>query len=275
MKKHGTAIIMLILVLLSVGAVVGYEYYERTSSSPSLPTIAFDSDTVTVGVNYTDAELLAGVTATDPEDGDVTDSLIVEGISRYVGDGTATVSYAAFDSCDHMVRAERKVHFKDYESPSFELTAPLVFKSGGEVNILSYIKASDVFDGDISDSVKYTLLGKSLTLSEVGDHRVQLRVTSKLGDSVSLELPVTVTEREPNSAGITLTDYLIFVKIGAEFDAESYVDGYTVNDEYRSGASGLTVESNVDMQTEGVYTVDYTYGYGDGKSMTRLIVVVG
>lgn len=275
MRKHKTAIIMLILVLLSVGAVIGYEYYVSITSGPQSPVITFDSDTVTVGTSYTDEELLVGVTASDPEDGDVTASLIVEGISSFTGNGVAKVSYAAFDSNNHMVRAERTVKFSDYKSPSFEISAPLIFAKGTDVELLKYITATDVFDGDISDGVKYALLGKSLTLSDVGEHKVRLSVTNKLGDTVHLELPVTVTERIPNEAEISLTSYLIYLPTGSDFAPEGYVKSYKVNDELREGASGLRIENNVDTETEGVYTVDYFYGYGDGQSMTRLIVVVG
>ena len=77
MKKNKLPILMCVLVVLSIAAVVGYLYYAKAVSSPLSPTISFDSDTVTVSTSYTEEELLAGVTASDPEDGDVTDSLIV------------------------------------------------------------------------------------------------------------------------------------------------------------------------------------------------------
>lgn len=274
MKKNRLAILMCVLVLLSLAAVAGYLYYSKAVSSPEYPTISFDSDTITVGTSYTDEELLAGVTASDPEDGDVTDSLVVEGVSRFIGDNTARVSYAAFDSNNHMVKAERNVRFTDYTSPRLELSTPLIFKKSGDIDILKYVSAEDCFDGDISGSIKYALLGKSLTLSEVGEHRIQLRVTNSMGDTVHLTLKVEVTERDPNPAAITLTDYLIYVPKNAEFHPEVYVEGYTVGNERREGADGITIKSGVDTASEGVYTVDYTYGSGDGASRTRLIVIV-
>ena len=274
MKKNKLPILMCVLVVLSIAAVVGYLYYAKAVSSPLSPTISFDSDTVTVSTSYTEEELLAGVTASDPEDGDVTDSLIVESISRFIGDGTARVTYVAFDSNNHMARAERSVRFTDYTSPKLELSAPLMFKKSGDIDILKYLSAEDCFDGDISGSIKYTLLGKSLTLSEVGEHRVQSRVTNSMGDTVHLTLKVEVTERDPNTAGITLTNYLIYLPQGADFDPAAYVEGYTAGGEKRTGADGLTIKNGADTSTEGVYTVDYIYGSGDGASRTRLIVVV-
>ena len=234
MKKNKLPILMCVLVVLSIAAVVGYLYYAKAVSSPLSPTISFDSDTVTVSTSYTEEELLAGVTASDPEDGDVTDSLIVESVSRFIGDGTARVTYVAFDSNNHMARAERSVRFTDYTSPKLELSAPLMFKKSGDIDILKYLSAEDCFDGDISGSIKYTLLGKSLTLSEVGEHRVQIRVTNSMGDTVHLTLKVEVTERDPNTAGITLTNYLIYLPQGADFDPAAYVEGYTAGGEKRT-----------------------------------------
>lgn len=274
MKKRRIMIITGILVLLSVAAVIGYNYYKSSSSSPESPVISFDSDMVIVGTDYTEDELLVGVTAYDPEDGDVTDSILIEGISRFIGDSTAKVTYAAFDSNNHMVKAERLVRFEDYESPTFELSCSLIMQKKSNIDILKYVTATDVFDGDISDNVKYTLLGNSVKLTEVGEHRVQFRVTNKMGDTVHLELPVEITDRNPNSAEITLSDYLVYIDKGAEFDAASFVEGYTVSNTYREGYYGLRTQSDLDTSKSGVYTVDYIYGYGDSMSRARLIVVV-
>lgn len=274
MKKRRIMIITGILVLLAVAAVIGYNYYENSSSSPQSPTISFDSDTVVVGTDYTEEDLLVGVTAYDPEDGDVTDSILIEGISRFVGDSTAKVTYAAFDSNNHMVKAERMVRFKDYESPKFDLSCSLIMQRKNNIDILKYISAEDVFDGDISDSVKYTLLGKSQKLSEVGEYRVQIRVTNKMGDTVRLELPVELTERDPNTADITLSAYLVYIDKGSEFDANSYFVGYTVNGIYVENSYAIRTSGNVDTSKSGVYTVDYIYGYGDSTSRARLVVVV-
>lgn len=274
MKKYKTVILVCILVMLSIAAVFGYEFYERSSSSPMSPVISFEADTITVGTDYTEEDLLYGVTASDPEDGDVTDSLIVESVSRFIGDSTAKVTYVAFDSNNHMTRAERKVQFKDYKSPTFELSRSLIMQKKNNIDILKYVTATDVFDGDISDSVKYVLLGKNLTLSEVGEYRVQLRVTNRMGDTVHLEIPLELTNGDPNTADITLTEYLVYIDQNAEFDAASYVKGYTVNDVYREGSAGLRFDSTVDTSKSGVYTVDYIYGYGDGMSRARLVVVV-
>ena len=120
--KKTLPILLTVLMLLSLGAVAGYRFYQKTAASPGVPSIRFTSETLSVPVNATDEELLQGVTATDPEDGNVTASLIVEGMSRLGGDNNVKVSYVAFDSKNHMARAERTVHLTDYTDTRFGLT---------------------------------------------------------------------------------------------------------------------------------------------------------
>ena len=119
--KNKLPLILIILTVLSVALAVGYTVYERSQSSPGMPQISFDKSSIEAGVDASDEELLRGVTASDPEDGDITDSLIVEGISR-MHDGSAKVSYVAFDSQNHLARAERTVRFTDYRQPVFSFT---------------------------------------------------------------------------------------------------------------------------------------------------------
>ena len=54
----------------------------------------------------TDEELLAGVTATDETDGDVTGSLVVEKVSE-VGNGTVIVTFGAKDARGNVGKASR------------------------------------------------------------------------------------------------------------------------------------------------------------------------
>lgn len=53
-----------------------------------------------------DEELLAGVTAMDETDGDVTGSLVVEKVSE-VGNGTVIVTFGARDEANNVAKASR------------------------------------------------------------------------------------------------------------------------------------------------------------------------
>lgn len=272
--KKTLPILLTVLMLLSLGAVAGYRFYQKTAASPGVPSIRFTSETLSVPVNATDEELLQGVTATDPEDGDVTASLIVEGMSRLSGDNNVKVSYVAFDSKNHMARAERTVHLTDYTDTRFELTSALCFAASSKINVLDRVKATDMLDGDLSDKVKYSVEGDTVNISTVGEHQLVLRVTNSLGRTAHLPVTVEVTQTDPNPAKITLDCYVLYLAQGAEFDTKSHVVGYTANGESKIGADGLTVRGSVKTDETGVYTVDYTYGSGTNRSHTKLIVVV-
>lgn len=272
--KKTFPILLTVLMLLSVGAVAGYMFYQKTAASPGVPSISFASETLSVPADADDDELLQGVTATDPEDGDVTASLMVEGISRIDNDNNVKVSYVAFDSKNHMARAERTVHLDNYTDPRFEFTSALYFVTSSRVNVLERIKASDIIDGDLSDKVKFTIEGDTVSINSVGEYQLELRVTNSLGRTSHLPVTIEVTPQDPNPAQITLDKYVLYIQKGAEFDAKSHVVGYTANGESKTGADGLTVRGSVDTDKSGVYTVDYSYGSGDSRSRTRLVVVV-
>ncbi|MDO4815006.1 MAG: DUF5011 domain-containing protein [Bacillota bacterium] len=273
MKKRNV-ILLIIAAFLTVVLVIGYQYYQKAVSSPLSPVISFDEQVLFASVNATDEDLLQGVTATDPEDGDVTDSLMVECSSNLVNENAVKVTYVAFDSKNHMCRAERTVRYTDYKPPEFSLTRPMVFKASSTIDILNYINAEDVFDGDISRKVIYELMGSSTTVAAVGEHDVELRVTNSKGDTSHLALSVEVAQNDPNAANIQLKQYLVYVPVGSSFSAENYFKSYESGGELVTEARSVRITSDVDTETAGTYTVTYSIGYGNNESHTRLIVVV-
>ena len=129
MKKL-TPVILAVALALSVLGVLGTRIYQADAYGGAAPEILFDSEVISVPTGADDAALLAGVTATDAEDGDVTASLLVEGISGRNDDGTVQVTYAAFDANHHVTKATRAVRYTDYTKPRFALTQPLVCRTG-------------------------------------------------------------------------------------------------------------------------------------------------
>ena len=125
--KKTFPILLTVLMVLSLASVAGYMFYQKTVASPGVPSINFASESLDVPTNAGEEELLQGVTATDPEDGDVTASLMVEGMSRIDKDNNVKVSYVAFDSKNHMARAERTVHLVDYTDTRFSFSSALLF----------------------------------------------------------------------------------------------------------------------------------------------------
>ena len=179
MKKL-TPVILAVALALSILGVLGTRIYQAAAYGGAAPEILFDSEVISVPTGADDAALLAGVTATDAEDGDVTASLVVEGVSGRNDDGTVRVTYAAFDSNHHVTKATRAVRYTDYVKPRFALTQPLVCRTGGNRVLSSYVTAHDSIDGDLSGRVKIALTdGSSLAIT--GTHTAELRVTNSNG----------------------------------------------------------------------------------------------
>lgn len=278
--------LQLLLVIACVAAFFGYRALDRLRTDTQPPQITVAEEALSLSVQDPQSALLAGVTATDDRDGDVTASLVVERVKLAEDDGTVKVTYAAFDSAGNVAKATRQVRYTDYQSPRFSLDAPLVFAYDSNFDIMAIIGATDTLDGDISHRVRATSLDGS-SVAAPGNHQVQFQVTNTLGDTVELTLPVEVYTAGTYNASLTLTKYLIYLDAGTAFSPEKYLNSFTANQEtvdLRNGVpTGYTlkVTGSVNTAVPGVYTVSYKLSYTDmmlnGQvytGYTKLTVVV-
>ncbi len=268
--------LLILLTVLSLGGAVGYSIRRAHATGGEPPMVYFDQDEIDVTSQAAKEDLLQGVTARDPEDGDVTESLMVEGISN-MDDGAVTVTYVAFDSQGHVARASRKAHYTDYTSPRFTMSRPMVFASNGVNDMMDGIGAKDCIDGNISTSVRASYTDPNVSLTSTGDHDVELRVTNSVGETVRLTIPVRVQSESPRSDQLPLKAYLVYLEKNSAFDPLSYLSEDMAEAAQREGTDRLTVDirSNVDLSKPGVYAVDYTSVRNEQiVATTRLIVVV-
>ena len=277
--KRLFAILMVALTALSVGGVILYSIHKTMATGGQSPVISFAQETIDVDTAAGEEVLLEGVTATDAEDGDVTDSVMVEHISQFVEKDTVEVTYVAFDSQNHVSRATRQVHYTNYHAPQFSLDGPMVFVSKTVNDMMDVVSAKDVVDGDISVKIHASFEDSSSALSAVGEHEIEFSVTNSLGDTARLKVPVRVVEDAAHSDSIPLKTYLVYLKQGAEFNASSYLmeeqQENNNNNNSRGDERNLSIQSNVNTAAPGVYAVDYSIFRDEiTVATTRLIVVV-
>lgn len=197
---------------------------EAAAKDDAAPVIVCSSSEIHVSVDASEEELLFGVTAMDAEDGDITSSVVIESISSFVEPGKSIITYAAFDSHNHVATASRTLYYTDYHSPRFRITDSLQFLSGTVINPLLYITAEDCIDGDISNKISMTLLESGDYISAIGVHPVEFRVTNSLGDVSSLQTEIVVYERSSyNAPSIVLSDYLVYTEPGERINPIDYV----------------------------------------------------
>lgn len=280
-KRH--AVFQLCLLGLTLLVFGGYLFITRQAADRVAPEITITQGVAEFSVTEGRQAYLQGVSAYDDRDGDVTDHVIVENVYGIDSDRCATVTYAAFDQAGNVSTAERTVRFADYHSPRFVLKTALVFPEDSSIDVMDYIGAEDVFDGDIVRWVRATLTDSSGTLSEVGKHEVLLQVTNSLGDTAELVLPAEVHAAEKYNARLELSAYLLYLPTGASFRARDYLSSMTyagTTHSLRASDSdfSVSISGDVDTQTPGLYPVTYTVrrteNGTDYTALSRLFVVV-
>lgn len=117
MKKY-----ILILVLSVITVALGVRaYYVRESIDSLGPEIMFEEENLEYKEGDTDIKLLAGATAWDAIDGDVSDSIIVEKVQIDYETMQAIVYYAVIDHSNNLGRAVRNVNFVPLEDETIAI----------------------------------------------------------------------------------------------------------------------------------------------------------
>lgn len=261
-------ILIIALIVLAV-CHVATRIYQGSSTRKEPPVISCPAGILEVSAADDEAVLLAGVTASDPQDGDLTDRIIIGGISKLISNDTAKVTFLVFDSDDNMGSFVRHIRYTDYQRPQFAIAAPLVYASMEEVSLTERMTAADVIDGDISNRIRISSLSATDN-SEVYDITVQ--VTNSMADTAWLRLPVLIQTTNPLRPVITLSNYLVYLEPNSSFDPASYITAVSAS-EASVEPSAVSISSNVDIAKEGTYRVMYTYS-ADGITGTAILTVV-
>ena len=268
------AIKILLIILLAIVSVLygftGFSQSMRGNDTP--PVLTSDREILEVSVKDGEEAFFAGITATDKQDGDLTDKVQISGISKLVGDNTAKITYIVFDSSDNLATLTRRVHYTDYTTPRFSISQPLIYYNYESVALLDRLSVHDVIDGDITDMIRVSPLAAT---SEADTYLITCQVTNSMGDTVSQVLPVIQLS---GSSALTrpqvlLKDYLIYLETGASFSAKSYLAGVKTAGGTAS-VSDVEIDGTVDTDTPGTYMVRYTYPDTAGYGVAILTVVV-
>ena len=229
-KKALFALVLLCCAAFAVYRCLGSRHIDREP-----PQITMEQDELSLSVGDPKERLLEGVRAQDAQDGDVTDSIVVESVRGLVSDKRFTVTYAAFDAAGNVSKAQRTVFYKDYTAPRFALSAPLIFHEGTSLDVFAPLEAEDVFDGSLKDRIKGTLVSGETQIAQAGEYTVEFRVTNSLGDTAYLTAPVEVLPAGDGGAELTLSSYLTYLKKNAAFVPEYYVTGLSAGRDLLGG----------------------------------------
>ncbi|MGN0384011.1 MAG: immunoglobulin-like domain-containing protein, partial [Eubacterium sp.] len=201
-----------------------------------------------------------------------TDKIFVENISKFTDIASGNITYAVVDADNHIAKYTRKYRYTDYTSPEFSITSSLVFSQGTSFNILDYITAKDCISGNITNKVKLT--SSTIDTKTTGNYQIFLNVTNDLGDSVDLTLPVLVEEKTDMYSSIELSDYMIYVDKGEKLNYEDYILSATGYYGEEINIKNVKIDSDVHINTPGVYTVIYRVTDENNFTGTTMLIVV-
>lgn len=263
------------LFLISVVAYTWNWYSNKSKIDAAVPVIQMGKEQIDASVKNKEKDLLKDVVARDDKDGDITDRIVIESISKFIDKDKhiCNVTYAVSNSNNKVVKATRKVRFTDYRAPRFVLKQALCFETGSDISVKDIIGAEDVFDGDISGKVK--ILSKPISTNISGDNTVTAQVTNSMGDTVTLKAVVIIKQENNLSPTITLSKNIEYLKVGDKFDPKKYVKSVKDNEEKGISVSKVKVKSSsVKTSKAGCYLVEYRVTDSEGNEGAAYLTVM-
>ena len=271
MKIYRIAVIGIFAI---VTAVFGYTYimnYIKTDTT--YPVIYLEDEILEMSVNAEEADFLKGVTATDGKDGDISDKVIVESVSKFIKPGICKVTYAVCDADNHVATAVRKVVYTDYVAPEYTLNKSLCYSVYEQVNLKDAISVNDCFDGNLGSSMIIT--SKDYASATEGVFTIDAVVTNSKGDTAEISLPLIVENRSLSAPQIELSKYLLRIEKGTVTDPSQFIVS-AVDYNEKDITKDITIDTNLDVNSEGTYLVHY-YAVDDRgeRGHSVLTVIVG
>lgn len=263
--------ITLLLFATVLVAFVVFSVIDRLTTDNTLPVIAMETEEIEISVTDKKEALLKGVTATDEKDGDITEKVLVESVSKFIEPGVFNVTYAVADNDNHVSKVTRRVRYTDYTSPEFYMKRALVYSVDEAVDIRAAVGARDCIDGDISGRV--TIAATDFVQNTAGVFTVSLQVTNSMGDMINLDVAVHVEGNETMAPEIQLEKSLIYIKKGEKPVFEDYIKEVTVNGVLMENY-GLLISTNFDSEKEGTYNVHYYISTNEGYEGHSILTVV-
>ncbi|WP_343904028.1 DUF5011 domain-containing protein, partial [Oerskovia paurometabola] len=167
------------------------------AAPPNAPPVLEGVDAVEIpeGAEF---DPLEGVTATDPEDGDLTDQIEVTGTVDTSTPGDYELTYRVVDSDGTAIEVTRTVTVAqtppDNTPPVLEGVGPVEIPEGANFDPLEGVSATDAEDGDLTDQIEVT---GTVDTTTPGEYELTYTVTDSDGATTTAVRTVTVTEAPP------------------------------------------------------------------------------
>ncbi len=266
--RAAAVLIFAFALVLNLWATVQYSVQNNTDA----PVIESAVETLNLSVSDGADALMQGLTATDKQDGDLTEHILISSSSYFIQPGVFDVDYVVFDSHQNSGVYTRRVSYSDYTPPRFAVSQPLVYTRGENIRYLNYVTATDALDGDLTEQIK--VKASNVSNYTAGSYPVLLEVANSHGDRQEVELLVVVQEAKAHGPKITLTEYLSYVPKGGSFDPYKIVQSVSNTQGELVNTGKVVVLGSVDTGTPGYYQLIFSYDDGSYEGRTYMTVVV-
>jgi len=239
----------MIFIFVGACALLCWTLYKVSLQDVVAPEIVDSIGELHLKASDDDSELMKGLTANDDRDGDLTDKILVEKISRFSQLGVCQVSYVVFDNSNNFCRHQRTVVYDDYISPQLRLEEPLMYRMGEQISIMDKIKLYDCLDGDITYALK--LESSNVPEDTTGVFEIEVRASNNYGDAIYAKIPLNIGVYSADAPQIKLKQYLVYTKVGEAFSPLEYVEAIYDTTETQIPIEQVKIFNQVDLSKPG------------------------
>ncbi|MBC1553924.1 DUF5011 domain-containing protein [Listeria booriae] len=208
----------------------------------------------------------AGITASDTEDGDLTDRIDIESSDVDMTQaGTYAVEYSVTDSDNNTTKITRHVYVRTNDKPVIH-ASDQTFKAGASFDPLAGMSASDTEDGDITANV--TITANDVDANQAGTYHVTYSVTDSDDNTTTKTITITVLTNE--KPVITAAD--ITQKAHRSVDPMAGVTASDLEDGDLT-ANIKIIANDINIDVPGEYHVTYSVLDSDGNETEKTITV--
>ncbi|STY40652.1 immunoglobulin-like domain-containing protein [Listeria booriae] len=234
-----------------------------TITSNDAPTFTTSDVYLKVGDKFNP---YAGITASDTEDGDLTDRIDIDSSNVDMTQaGTYAVEYSVTDSDNNTTKITRHVYVRTNDKPVIH-ASDQTFKAGASFNPLAGMSASDTEDGDITANV--TITANDVDANQAGTYHVTYSVTDSDDNTTTKTITITVLTNE--KPVITAAD--ITQKAHRSVDPMAGVTASDLEDGDLT-ANIKIIANDINIDVPGEYHVTYSVLDSDGNETEKTITV--
>lgn len=242
----------------------------KTGVDNSAPVITATDKTIDQGSKFNP---LAGVTATDKEDGDLTSNVTYDGFVNTNAPGDYRITYQVKDSKGLVAKKVITVTVRKVsnDKPVIKGAVDQTINVGDAFDAKAGVTAFDTEDGDLTNKLVIT---SKVNTNTPGMYAVDYRVTDSIGNTTTKTIIVSVLIKAPgifDNTAPKLTAENKTVNQGSYFDPMAGVTAYDKED--GDLTSKITHSGFVSTAQPGQYFLTYTVEDSVGLSSSKYIVI--